>query len=206
DLNGRSDSFSEYNFSVQQAVRSVKVGGKICLILPEGFFSNLQDEILRKYVTNHCKILAIVSLPRGVFKVGTEVRQVRRGRRTASMKMSILYAEKVKEVKDGEGIDLSGANLDYPVFLANVTPSESTRGEINTWLEPKLSLVLEQWRAWQARQSLTEPSEVKIESLKKVLEKKHRKEKREKLLFKITSKKPEAPKYKKKVTSKILLF
>lgn len=203
DLNGRSDSFSEYNFSIQQAVRSIKVGGKICLILPEGFFSNLQDEILRKYVANHCKILAIVSLPRGVFKVGTDVQQAQRGSRTASMKMSILYAEKIKEVKDGEGIDLPGTNLDYPVFLANITPSESTRGEINTWLEPKLNLVLEQWRAWQTRQSLTEPSEVKIESLKKILEKKHRKEKREKLLFEVTSKKPEAPRYKKKVISKV---
>jgi len=203
DLNGRRDSFSEYNFSIQQAVRSAKVGGKICLILPEGFFSNSQDEILRKYVAKHCKILAIVSLPRGVFKVGTEVKQAQRGRQTASMKMCILYAEKIREVKDGEGTELSDSNLDYPVFLANVTPSESTSGEINTWLEPKLNLVLEQWRAWQSRQSLTEPTEVKIESLKKVLEKKHRKEKREKLLFEITSKKAETPKYKKKVISKI---
>jgi hypothetical protein len=119
------------------------------------------------------------------------------------MKMSILYAEKIKEVKDREGIDLSGTNLDYPVFLANITPSESTRGEINTWLEPKLNLVLEQWKVWQASQSLTEPSEVKIESLKKILEKKRRKEKREKLLFEVTSKKPEAPRYKKKVISKV---
>ncbi len=203
DLSGKPDSFSQYNFSVQQAVRSAKKDGKICLILPEGFFSNLQDEILRKYVSKHCKILAIVSLPRGVFKIGTEVSQAQRGSRTASMKMSILYAEKIKEVKDGEGTDLSGINLNYPVFLANITPSESTRGEINTWLEPKLNLVLEQWRAWQTRQCLTEPSEVKIESLKKMLEKKRRKEKREKLLFEVTSKKPEAPRYKKGVTSKV---
>ncbi|MBM4402210.1 MAG: N-6 DNA methylase, partial [Candidatus Cloacimonetes bacterium] len=40
DQNGRDDPFSEYNFSVQQAVRSCKVGGRICLILPEGLFAN----------------------------------------------------------------------------------------------------------------------------------------------------------------------
>jgi SAM-dependent methyltransferase len=202
DLNGRPDSFSEYNFSIQQAVRSVKVGGKICLILPEGFFSNSQDEILRKYVSKHCKILAIISLPRGVFKVGTEVRQAQRGSRTASMKMSILYAEKIREVKDGEGLELSDTDLDYPIILAYVTPSESRRGEISSWLEPKLNLVLEQWKAWQTCQSLTEPTEVKIESLKKVLEKKHTRQGREKLLFEITSEKLAKPRYKKKMTSK----
>src|SRR3989344_2697694 len=68
DRNGSlDDNFSEYNLSIQQAIVSANVGGKICLILPEGFFSNFQDEFLRKYVAKHCKVLAIVSLPRGVF-------------------------------------------------------------------------------------------------------------------------------------------
>lgn len=202
DLNGRPDRFSEYNFSIQQSIRAAKVGGKICLILPEGFFSNSQDEILRKYVAKHCKVLAIISLPRGVFKVGTDVQQAQRGSRTASMKMSILYTEKIREVENGNGLDISGINLDYPVFLANINPSESTKGDIKDWLEPRLDIVFKQWLSWQRNQALTDLGEIKIESLKKVIEKKKRKKERKKLLLDIETKKKELPKYKQKIVAK----
>ena len=204
DLNsdGRLDTFSEYNFSVQQAVRSAKVGGKICLILPEGFFSNSQDETLRKYVDKYCRVLAIVGLPRGVFKVGTEVKQAQKGSRTASMKMSIFYTEKIREVKDEKGIDLSGVDLDYPVFLVSINPPESTKGEIEDWLGPRLETVFKEWKSWQEKQVLTEPGEIKIESLEKIIKKKQRKKEREKLLFDISAKKSELPRYKKGITAK----
>ena len=202
NLDGKRDNLSEYYFSIQQAVRSAKVGGKICMILPEGFFSNTQDELLRKYVAKHCKVLAIVSLPRGVFKVGTDVKQAKKGSRTASMKMSILYAEKSKEVIDGEGISLLGTDLDYQVFLANISAPESTRGEIKFWLEPMLDVVLKQWKFWQENKSLTDMKEIKIEKIEKIIEKKQRRKEREKRLLEISKKKVELPKYKAKVITK----
>jgi type I restriction-modification system DNA methylase subunit len=161
DINqdGRDDKFSEYNFSVQQAVRSCKVGGKLCLFLPEGFFSNSQDEFLRKYVAKHCRILAIVSLPRGVFKKGTSTKTINTGSQGSSQKMSILYAEKIRAVKDGEGIEIDNTKLEYPVFLANISKPESTAGEISNWLEPRLRLVLEEWRSWQVKRELVELDE-----------------------------------------------
>ena len=165
DQNGRLDSFSEYNLSIQQAVRSAKVGGRICLILPEGFFSNSQDEVLRKYVANHCKILAIISLPRGVFKKGTTTKQAKKGSQSASMKMSILYAQKIKEVKDGEGVE-SDIDLNYPVFIANIEKPDSCRGEIKDWLEPILNIVFEQWKDWKEHGKLTEPSKETTNALK----------------------------------------
>jgi len=45
----------------------------------------------------------IVSLPRGVFKKGTTTRSIKSGSQTASMKMSILYVEKIKPVIKGKG-------------------------------------------------------------------------------------------------------
>ncbi|MFH0796203.1 MAG: N-6 DNA methylase [Candidatus Omnitrophota bacterium] len=202
DRNGKPDNFSEYNFSVQQAVRSVKVGGKICLILPEGFFSNSQDEILRKYVAKHCKVLAISSLPRGVFKIGTDVRQSQRGSKTASMKMSILYAQKIMEVKDESGLNLSDVDLNYPVFLSSINPPEGTKGEIKDWLEPRLVVVLNQWRSWQENLILTDPGEVKIESPKKIIGKKQHKKETEGLLFVTIPPEKELPQYKKKIVAK----
>lgn len=149
DNNNHSDKFSEYNFSVQQALRSAKVGGKICLLLPEGFFSNSQDEILRKFVAKYCKVLAIISLPRGVFKKGTDTTRMNTNSQSTNQKMSVLYAEKVREYEESSGIELDDVDLNYSIFLASVSDSESSSGKIEDWLEPKLHVVLDQWREWQ---------------------------------------------------------
>jgi type I restriction-modification system DNA methylase subunit len=109
NLTSKKHVFSEYELSIQQAVRSVKVGGKICLILPEGFFSNSQDEFLRKYVAKYCKVLAIISLPRGVFKKGTSTKQQQKGAQTSTQKMSILYLEKLKDIDKANPVK----NLDF---------------------------------------------------------------------------------------------
>lgn len=149
DNNERSDKFSQYNFSVQQAVRSAKVGGKICLLLPEGLFSNSQDEFLRKFVAKYCKVLAIISLPRGVFKKGTDTSSMNAGSQGSNQKMSILFAQKICELDKSAGIELDAANLEYPIFLASVSDAESNSGNIEDWLEPKLHVVLDQWKEWQ---------------------------------------------------------
>lgn len=154
DQDGRDDKFSEYNFSIQQAIRSCKIGGKICLVLPEGFFSNSQDEFLRRYVARHCKILAIVSLPRGIFKKGKTVKAKAKGSQTATMKMSIIYVQKIREIKDEEGIEVDYTKLKYPVFLAHISSPESTAGDVCEWLEPRLNMVLEEWGNWKSKQKL----------------------------------------------------
>ncbi|MFH1825070.1 MAG: N-6 DNA methylase [Candidatus Firestonebacteria bacterium] len=172
DLNGRDDVFSEYNFSVQQAVKSTKLGGKICLILPEGLFSNSQDDFLRRYIVKYCKIFGIVSLPRGVFKKGRDTAHAQRGQQVASMKMSILCAEKTREVKRGDGIDLKGIDLNYSVFMASIDSPEArdekTKG-ISNWLEPRLAIVLKQWKNWQTTHNLIDAGCIKSESRQGVL-------------------------------------
>ena len=179
DCNGKDDKFSEYNFSIQQAVRSCKVGGKICLILPEGLFSNSQDEILRKYLAKHCKVLAIISLPRGVFRKGTSTHSINTGSQTSSQKMSILYAKKVRDVIDGEGVDIDDTDLNYPEFLANITEPESTGGKISDWLEPRLNMVLEEWKVWQIAHQLSELDESLVKAAK--IAPKEAKKKKEKI-------------------------
>lgn len=156
--------FSEYELSVQQAVRSVKVGGKICLILPEGFFSNSNDEYLRKYISKYCKVLAIVSLPRGVFKKGTSTKQQQKGTQTSSQKMSILYAQKTKDIdKNGLDNEKDFSNLDYPAFLASISEVESKSGPVCEWLESGLNVVIEQWQEWQQSNKLKQIPMVTIE-------------------------------------------
>jgi len=156
DLNndGKKDKISEYNLSIQQAVQSASIGGKICLVLPEGIFSNSQDEFLRKYIAKHCNILAIISLPPGSFKRGTTVKQLKKGAQSASMKMSILYAEKIREVKKSERLEIDIRHLNYFIFLAHIDKVESKSGEISDWLEERLNIILEQWQEWQNKAEL----------------------------------------------------
>jgi len=156
DLNkdGKKDKISEYNLSIQQAVQSTRVGGKICLVLPEGVFSNSQDEFLRKYIAKHCTILAIISLPPGSFKKGTSVSQLRKGAQFTSVKMSVMYAEKIREVKKNEGLEIDLKHLNYPIFLAHIDKVEARSGEISEWLEERLNVVLEQWKEWQNKSEL----------------------------------------------------
>jgi len=146
DLNQRSDTKSEYNFSIQQAVRSAKVGGKICLILPEGVFANSSDHYLRAYISKYCKIHAIISLPRGVFYKGTTTKTVTSGSSQSNQKMSILYAIKTLEVKLKSGVPTNFKDNDYPVFLASIESTEN--------LENNLSFIFDQFRKWESEQQL----------------------------------------------------
>ena len=163
DRNGiLEDNLSEYNLSIQQAINSIKVGRKICLVLPEGFFSNSRNEILRNFVTKYCKILAIIGLPRGVFKKGTSTRQQQKGAQTSSQKMSILYAIKIKPIDDIDYInDKDFSNLDYPIFLASISEPDSKTGPICDWLAPGLGIVQQQWQEWRNSNSLKKISTLK---------------------------------------------
>jgi len=154
DNNGKKDKITEYGLSIQQAVQSCRIGGKICLILPEGLFSNSQDEFLRKYIVKHCNIFAIISLPSGSFKRGTSAKSPKKGAQSAFMKMSILYVEKIIEVKKNEKLEIDIRHLDYPIFLAHIDRVESKSGEISDWLEERLSVILEQWHEWQNKAEL----------------------------------------------------
>ncbi|MCL5772675.1 MAG: N-6 DNA methylase [Actinobacteria bacterium] len=162
DRNGiQGNSLSEYNLSIRQSVLSSKVGGKICLVLPEGFFSNSRDEILRNYVSKYCKILAIISLPRGVFKKGTSTKQQKKGSQTSSQKMSIIYATKINCVEDIDYVnDKDFSDLSYPVFLATISQPKSKIGLICDWLEPQLDVIQEQWQEWQSLKKIKEIQKV----------------------------------------------
>jgi hypothetical protein len=153
---------SEDELSIQQAIRSTRVGGKICLVLPEGIFSNSQDEFLREYIAKHCHILAIISLPPGSFKRGTSVKSPKKGAQSASMKMSILYAEKIREVKKNEDLEIDLGHLNYPIFLAHIDKVDSRSDEIGEWLEERLNVVLEQWKEWQNKSELNDIGRITI--------------------------------------------
>ncbi|MHB8279731.1 MAG: hypothetical protein ACYDIA_19055, partial [Candidatus Humimicrobiaceae bacterium] len=122
-----------------------------------------RDEILRNYVSKYCRILAIVSLPRGVFKKGTSTKQQQKGSQTSSQKMSIIYASKINCLKDIDYVnDKDFSELSYPVFLATINEPKSKVGLICDWLEPQLGVIQEQWQEWQRSKKLKEIQKVMV--------------------------------------------
>ena len=171
DENGKmDDNISEYNLSIQQAINSAIIGGKICLILPEGFFSNSNDEFLRKFVAIHCQIHAIIALPRGAFKKGTSTKNQKGGSQLSSQKMSIVYLQKTKEVNKKNPLsDIDIMETDYSIFIANINESEVKNLPVSEWLEPQLNIVYEQWREWQTTKNIKLLSHVKIKTENKII-------------------------------------
>lgn len=173
NLKNSEHNYSEYELSIQQAIRSLKVSGKLCLILPEGFFSNSQDEFLRKFVAKYCKALAIIGLPRGSFKRGTSTKQQQSGTQTSPQKMSILYAQKVREIDKEYPIgEIDLLELDYPIFLASIGEPESKSGQISDWLDPGLGIVSQQWQEWQNNHQLKSIPKIEIKIIEKTDKKK----------------------------------
>lgn len=70
-------------------IKLCKEDGVIGIILPQGVFSNIRLGYVRKYIRNHLSIIAIVSLPRNIFRS--------RGNKTSS-KTCILIGKKNKKV------------------------------------------------------------------------------------------------------------
>ena len=142
------DPPKEYTLSILQSIKSCKDGGRICLILPEGFFANSSDGYLREYVSNNCKVKSVISLPRKVFRKGTTTKSVKSGGSQQSLqKMSIIYLEK-EEVE----------NNDYPVFLASIKKPNSGSGDVNEWLPPLLKEVYNAWLEWKSNKNNSEDS------------------------------------------------
>ncbi len=70
----------DHLFFVRRAIELAKPGGRICLLVPDGFLANSQFQDLRNEIWCQCEMRTVISLPR-VFK-------------NNNAKMSILYMAK----------------------------------------------------------------------------------------------------------------
>lgn len=93
---------------VQRAVQWVKPGGRIGIVLPNGILSNPgpADEAIRRWILDHCWVLASVELPVETFVVEANV----------NILTTLLFLKK-KTDKERMAAD-RGAVQDYPVFMA----------------------------------------------------------------------------------------
>ncbi|ADI73094.1 N-6 DNA methylase [Methanohalobium evestigatum Z-7303] len=90
---GRDILFIERNLDF------LKSGGRMAIVLPQGRLNNSSDERIREFISEHARILAVVSLDQNTFKPH------------AGTKTSILFVQKWDN-------ELCPVVEDYPIFFA----------------------------------------------------------------------------------------
>lgn len=96
---------------VERNIDFLKPGGRMAIVLPQGRFNNSTDKVLREYIADRCRILAIVGLHGNVFKPHT------------GTKTSVLFVQKWDDV-------LCPKVEDYNIFFATMQePSKDNSGD-----------------------------------------------------------------------------
>jgi type I restriction enzyme M protein len=117
---GRDILFIERNLSF------LKPGGRMAIVLPQGRFNNSSDKYIREFITEHCRILAVVGLHGNVFKPHT------------GTKTSVLFVQKWDDI-------LCPRVEDYPIFFATMQePSKDNSGD-------KIFVKQKDWEAWRKK-------------------------------------------------------
>ena len=101
---------------IERNLEFLKPGGRMAIVLPQGRFNNISDERIRRFISERCRILAVVGLHGNTFKPHT------------GTKTSVLFLQKWNEDKQ------AGAYCpyveDYPIFFAvNEEPMKDSSGE-----------------------------------------------------------------------------
>lgn len=89
---------------IERCLNSLRAGGRMAIVLPQGRFNNSSDEYIRNFVMERARILAVVSLDGNSFKPHT------------GTKTSLLFLQKWNN--DPEAGSLCPFKNDYPIFFA----------------------------------------------------------------------------------------
>ncbi len=96
---------------IERNIDMLKSGGRMAVVLPQGRFNNSSDKYIRDFISERCRILAVIGLHGNVFKPHT------------GTKTSVLLVQKWDN-------KLCPKVEDYPIFFATMTkPSKDNSGE-----------------------------------------------------------------------------
>ena len=96
---------------IERNLNFLKDGGRMAIVLPQGRFNNSSDKYIRDFISERCRILAVVGLHGNVFKPHT------------GTKTSVLFVQKWDD-------KLCPRRDDYPIFFATMRePSKDNSGE-----------------------------------------------------------------------------
>jgi len=89
---------------IERNLNFLKPGGRMAIVLPQGRFNNTSDKVIREYIVEKARILAVVGLHVNTFKPHT------------GTKTSVLFVQKWND--DPQAGPLCPKVDDYPIFFA----------------------------------------------------------------------------------------
>jgi type I restriction enzyme M protein len=96
---------------IERNINFLKPGGRMAIVLPQGRFNNISDKNIREYISEHCRILAVVGLHENTFKPHT------------GTKTSVIFVQKWDD-------KLCPRVEDYNIFFATMRkPAKDNSGE-----------------------------------------------------------------------------
>ncbi|NPA54640.1 MAG: N-6 DNA methylase, partial [Aquificae bacterium] len=96
---------------IERALKMLKPGGRMAIVLPQGRLNNATDKYIREFISQHARILAVVGLHQNVFKPHT------------GTKTSVLFLQKWDD-------KINPKVEDYSIFFATMEePSKDNSGE-----------------------------------------------------------------------------
>lgn len=108
---------------IERNLNFLKPGGRMAIVLPQGRFNNAGDKEIRDYISERCRILAVVGLHGNAFKPHTPT------------KTSVLFVQKWTDENCGfpnicpKPLPDENGQIDYPIFFATMQePSKDNSG------------------------------------------------------------------------------
>jgi len=116
---------------IQRNLEFLKPGGRAAIVLPQGRFNNSGDEVIRRWIAERARILAVVGLHVNTFKPHT------------GTKTSVLFLQTWDE--DQKSPTFNPRKDDYPVFLAtSERPGKDNSGDYIYRLGPDNAPMLDE--------------------------------------------------------------
>lgn len=112
---------------IERNLKFLKPGGRMAVVLPQGRFNNSSDKYIREYISQHCRILAVVGLHGNTFKPHT------------GTKTSVLFVQKWDK-------KLCPKTDDYNIFFATQQINgKNNSGEVLYWKNDKF-ITADDWK------------------------------------------------------------
>lgn len=109
---------------IERNLKFLGAGGRMAIVLPQGRFNNATDQELRRYIAEHCRILAVIGLDGNTFKPHT------------GTKTSVLLVQKWQN--DKYQANYNPKREDYPIFFATQRrEGKNSRGDKLYWTKDK---------------------------------------------------------------------
>jgi type I restriction enzyme M protein len=101
---------------IERNLDFLRPGGRMAIVLPQGRLNNLSDEPVRRFIMEHCRILAVVGLHPNTFKPHT------------GTKTSVIFVQKWND--DPKSGPICARDKEYNIFFATQkVESVNNRGE-----------------------------------------------------------------------------